>query len=157
MKRDRFELLSAYLDGEVTAEERRLVESWLDQDSTVQQLYQRLLRLRQAMQACPIPESDESSVEATIQQVFDRVDRRPRRLALLGGGAIAAMVVGAVSLLLVGPESRVFQFAQSPEPELASEGLQIALDQPVIEIPKAPSAASSLESPSLYQPNSDIR
>uniref|UniRef100_A0ACD5GTL5 Anti-sigma factor family protein n=1 Tax=Desertifilum tharense IPPAS B-1220 TaxID=1781255 RepID=A0ACD5GTL5_9CYAN len=32
LKRDRFELLSAYLDGEVTASERQQVENWLDTD-----------------------------------------------------------------------------------------------------------------------------
>jgi hypothetical protein len=45
-KRDRFELLSAYLDGEVSPEERRLVTTWLADDPETQCLYQRLLHLR---------------------------------------------------------------------------------------------------------------
>ncbi|MEL6165322.1 MAG: zf-HC2 domain-containing protein, partial [Cyanobacteria bacterium J06628_3] len=45
VKRDRFELLSAYLDGEVTAAERRQVEEWLANDSSVQNLHKRLLSL----------------------------------------------------------------------------------------------------------------
>jgi hypothetical protein len=36
---DRFELLSAYIDGEVTAAERKQVEEWLATDPTVQQLH----------------------------------------------------------------------------------------------------------------------
>lgn len=46
-KRDTFERLSAYLDGEVTAAERQQVEAWLATDSEAQRLYQRLLNLRQ--------------------------------------------------------------------------------------------------------------
>ena len=38
MKRDGYELLSAYLDGEVTAAERKQVEEWLANDPTVQSL-----------------------------------------------------------------------------------------------------------------------
>lgn len=155
MKRDRFELLSAYLDGEVTVEERRLVESWLDHDSTVQQLYQRLLRLRHSFQACPVPQS-EQSVDVTVQKVLQRVDRRTHRLTLVGGGAIAAVVVGALSSLFIGPALRQ-QMAQSPEPEIPTEGLQIALDQPLMDIPKAPEASYNGNQPSLYEPHTDIR
>ncbi|MEM9769414.1 MAG: zf-HC2 domain-containing protein, partial [Cyanobacteria bacterium P01_D01_bin.71] len=49
-KRDRFELLSAYLDGEVSPDERRLVATWLDKDPEAQCLYRRLLQLRQGFQ-----------------------------------------------------------------------------------------------------------
>ena len=54
-KRDRFELLSAYLDGEVTSEERQQVLCWLQHDENSRCLYNRLLALRQGMrsQACP--------------------------------------------------------------------------------------------------------
>ena len=52
----RFELLSAYIDNEVTPEERQLVAHWLMHDSTTQQMYQRLLRLRQAIRTAPVPE-----------------------------------------------------------------------------------------------------
>lgn len=45
-ERDRFELLNAYLDGEVTAAERRQIEDWLTTDSAAQCLYSRALELR---------------------------------------------------------------------------------------------------------------
>lgn len=32
LHRDRFELLSAYIDHEVTADERRQVEAWINED-----------------------------------------------------------------------------------------------------------------------------
>jgi hypothetical protein len=153
MKRDRFELLSAYLDGEVTADERRQVESWLDQDETVQKLYQRLLRLRQGIQTCPVPES-EQSVDFMVDQVVRRANRPSRRLTLLGGGAIAAVVIGAISSLVIGSPRMQLNVVENPE--MPSDGLQIALDRPVIEIPKAPMSEDA-ESPSLYQPNDDIR
>ena len=38
-QRDRFELLSAYIDGEVTAAERGQIEQWLTTDPEVQCLY----------------------------------------------------------------------------------------------------------------------
>ena len=165
MKRDRFELLSAYLDGEVTADERRQVETWLDNDATVQKLYQRLLLLRQGFQSIQAPVAETSiDIDAMVDQVVRRANRPSRRLVLTGG-AIAAVVVGTVSAFVFGSPTRTPQFAErsGPDSEIATdaefgvstEGLQIALDKPIIEIPKAPTADSN--SPSLYQPNTNVR
>jgi hypothetical protein len=46
---EKFELLSAYLDDEVSEQERCLVEHWLSADPQLQQHYQAQLRLRQAI------------------------------------------------------------------------------------------------------------
>ncbi len=46
-----FQLLSAYLDDEVTGEERCLVEHLLASDSEMKSHYQKQLRLRQAFKA----------------------------------------------------------------------------------------------------------
>ena len=73
-KRDCFELLSAYLDGEVTATERRQVEEWLSTDASIKCLYKRLLNLRQGLQNIPVPPTNQSS-ETTIEQVLKRVNR----------------------------------------------------------------------------------
>lgn len=135
LKRDRFELLSAYLDGEVTASERQQVEKWLDTDPAIQGLYQRLLKLRQNFQGMPIPVSQ--PVEQTVEQVFARLDRRPKRaLILWGGGAVAAVLIGAFTSLISGNEGLLPQLAQSPEAEPSSAAVMIALDQPVVSIPK---------------------
>lgn len=143
LKRDRFELLSAYLDGEVTAGERRQVEDWLANDPESQRLYGRLLTLRQGLQTMPVP-STQQSVENTIEQVYQRMHRRSRRrTAVWGGSAIAAIVIGAVSSVL--PGRQVPQFAQSPTTSI--EPLMVALNNPVVEIPRG--TMTNPEKPSL--------
>ncbi|MEH1891405.1 MAG: zf-HC2 domain-containing protein [Nostoc sp.] len=148
VKRDRFELLSAYLDGEVTAPERRQVEEWLANDASVQCLYARLLKLRQGLRTLPVPTAQQSP-EATVQQVLKRLRRRSRFNWMVGGAAIAACVIGAVS----GGSSPP-QLAQRPEIEpiqtssasmVPLSPLMVGLNNPVIEIPKA--AVASPENP----------
>lgn len=130
-KRDRFELLSAYLDGEVTATERRQVEEWLDKDAETQRLYSRLLNLRSNFQSLPVPSTQ--PVEQTIGQVFGKIDKRRRhRSVAWGGAAIAAMVVAALSSVV--PGRQVMQMANVNDPT-ASEPLYVALNTPVVEIP----------------------
>lgn len=154
LKRDRFELLSAYLDGEVTADERRQVEAWLATDPKMQRLHARLLKLRQGLRVMPVPAS-EHPVEQVAAQVMTRIERRPKRTAAWGGMAIAALFVGA----LVGnmPDSRLSpsmvhspNLEQSASSAVPTEGLMIALDRPVIEIP-----AMVLESG--YQHNDNLQ
>ena len=128
LKRDRFELLSAYLDGEVTAAERREVETWLEHDPETQRLYERLLNLRQGIGTLPVPTQE--PVEQTIQQVYQRIHRRAQRRALVwGGSAIAAVFVGAIATL---PNSPVAQIARLSK----IEPLMVAINDPVVEIPK---------------------
>lgn len=135
LKRDRFELLSAYLDGEVTAAERRQVEDWLANDPEIKRLYARLLKLRQGLRTMPVPQ-EEQPVERTVEQVFARLNRRSKMAVVWGGAAIAALFVGALSGVL--PSRQSFQIAESPEPVAApSEPLMVALNTPVVEIPKA--------------------
>jgi hypothetical protein len=68
-----------------------------------------------------------------------------RRVATWGGAAIAALFVGAISGVLPGTQPGGQQWAESQtESEMASdspEPLMIAVNQPVIEIPKAPVAS----------------
>lgn len=136
LKRDRFELLSAYLDGEVTAAERRQVQEWLAQDKTVQSLYHRLLQLRQGIQSMPIPASSVSADE-TANRIFTRIDRK--RTLVFGGSAIAAMFIGMIYTMTPGGKSFAPQFAAAPTPEIttSAQPLMIALNRPVVDIPKA--------------------
>lgn len=143
--RDRFELLSAYMDGEVTAAERQQVEDWLVNDPSMRALHGRLLALRDGFQSMPVPASAQST-QQTIDGVFARLDRRPKRRLLLGGAALAAGLVGAVSLLFAGEGA--FQTAKNPAQSVDSadkspkqEAILIALDKPVVMIPKAPVSA----------------
>lgn len=47
---EKFELMSAYLDGEVSDQERRLVEHWLASDPQLPKDYQQQMKLRGAIQ-----------------------------------------------------------------------------------------------------------
>ncbi len=136
LQRDRYELLSAYLDGEVSAAERKQVEEWLQGDLVVQGLYNRLLSLRSGMQNMPVPVA-EQSVEKTVEKVFARLDRKPKlRLILGGAAAAAALAIAAVSSLLTSEPAFSPQMAKAPHPEATPEKLTIALNSPVVEIPK---------------------
>lgn len=142
LKRDRFELLSAYLDGEVTADERRQVEQWLATDVKMQRLHTRLLSLRQGLRSLPVPPSEQPAEQVAVQ-VMSRLERRPKRTAVWGGFAVAALLVGAVMGTFTRSE-------MTPAPGLVSnavpqDGLMIALDRPVIEIPKAASESGRLD------------
>lgn len=147
MQRDRFELLSAYLDGEVTAAERKLVEEWLANDLTVQRLHSRLLKLRHGLQSMPVPAASQAT-EEMVDAVLARVERKPTLSLVWGGAAIAALFVGAlVSSILPGNQAPVPQIAkESKQPAIeapqaaVNEVLLVALDKPLVDIPKAPVA-----------------
>lgn len=145
IQRDRFELLSAYLDGEVTALERKQVEEWLASDPSVQRLHSRLLKLRHGLQTMPVPASSQAT-EQLVSKVLTRLDRKPKLSLVWGGAAIAALFVGAlVSSLLPGSQAPMPQIAKgSQQPTIESpqikgnEALLVALDKPLVEIPKTP-------------------
>ena len=137
LKRDRFELLSAYLDSEVTAAERQQVESWLACDAEVQGLYARLLSLRSGLQNMPVPAQE--PVGQTVQKVFARLDRRPKLAVLWGGAAaVAAMLIAAVSGVFPGEQSFAPQVATNSS-KTQEQRLMIALNDPIVPMPK-PSA-----------------
>lgn len=148
LQRLRFELLSAYLDGEVTADERKQVQQWLATDPQVKQQYAKMLKLRQGIQTLPVP-SAEQQAQQIAQQVFARIDQhRNRRFIAWGGAAIAALFMGALSGVM--PQFPAQQIAENPPPpKVAAQPLMVALNEPVIPIPKAAIAApeKSLTSP----------
>jgi anti-sigma factor RsiW len=132
----RFELLSAYLDGEVTPAERQQVQQWLDNDPEFQKLYTQLLGLSQEIQVLPVPTPAQSTQELS-EQVFRKIEKRRRlsKLLVITGGSIAAVVIGGISGLLSGNSSLVPKIAQRGE-----EPLMIAINEPVVAIPKPPVA-----------------
>ncbi|AOY79153.1 Fis family transcriptional regulator [Moorena producens JHB] len=131
---NRFKLISAYVDGEVTSAERSDVQQLLATDPDAKRLYNRLLMLRQAFRTMPVPPTEQPAQELA-QQVFSKIDRRRnRRKFVWGGAALAAMFVGAVSVIVPNGPSPVPQIAESPK----AEPLRIALNRPLLEIPKAP-------------------
>jgi hypothetical protein len=141
IKRDRFELLSAYLDGEVTPHERQLVNSWLAHDPSAKCLYNRLLQLRQGFKSAPIEPA--RPPEETLECVFSSLNQRFRTTCMAGIGVVA---IGALGLLsgVFRPQQSWLQWASTPgNPGAAGEVLQIALDEPAFPIPQVAAADSA--------------
>ncbi len=138
-KEECFELLSAYLDGEVTPQERQQVQEWLDGDPEIKKLYLQLRRLHNDLENLtpPIPCTSTEQVSA---KVFERIDRsqRRRRTVFWSTGAIAALCVAALSnLFSVNPPT--FKFVQSPKQDSVNQTLMVAVavNKPAVRIPKA--------------------
>ena len=138
-KRDRFELLSAYLDGEVTPEERCMVLNWMNNDPKAKRLYDRLLYLRRGFReghSSPCTDAD-----AAVAQIFRCLNYRMQLMGMAGLGAFVFGVLGLLSGSM-GHHTSVWRWASTAQPEY----LEIALDQPAFPIPKAPNATITLDS-----------
>jgi anti-sigma factor RsiW len=156
LNNDRFELLSAYLDHEVSADERKQVETWLADDPEFYTLYQRLLMLQRSCQSIPAPSP--AAADQTLKQVFERIDARQRRLPLWSTLAAAAVAgtVGAIAGAWDGGGPLSPQLAKDQEgvksPVVASvntptefptqktvepSGLMIAIEHPPVDLPPA--------------------
>lgn len=134
---ERFELLSAYLDGEVTAAQRAQVEAWLATDPNYQALYRRLLKLQQSVHQAPCPVS--ISAETLANQVLSKAHTRPRTLlAWTGVGVVSAAA-------LVGVLSSIFPGLLSPIPlnETAAADL-------------TPTALKTTPNPDLFTPQNSL-
>lgn len=131
-----FELLSAYLDGEVTAQQRQEVQELLANDPEIQSLYKRLLYLRDEFQNLPTPQPQYTPQQLS-SKVFAKVDQenRRRKTYLWGGGAIAAVVVATIGGVLNGNRTPLLQMANQDNLHNKEENLVIALNEPVISIP----------------------
>jgi anti-sigma factor RsiW len=131
---ERFELLSAYLDGEVTTTERQQVEAWLANDRAFQHQYRQMQQLHVAFPRMTVPISQ--SAEALSAGVFAKLDRhRNRKLSWIGGGAIAATLAAAIAGFggLFGDNSPQLQFAANKANTPAP--LMVALNDPILSIP----------------------
>jgi len=133
---ERFELLSAYLDGEVTAEERYQVQEWLDNDPKLKQTYLKLLRLQQSIPQIPTP-TPSISADQLSARVFQQIKRENRMLRLwIWGGVVTASAGFVVFFNLFMGTNNIFQPSnQLASLEIESEPLMIALNQPVFDIP----------------------
>ncbi len=136
MKRDCFELLSAYLDGEVTAKERAIVQNWLQTDPSVYSLYNRLMNLRHGFRQECSPEP--ARVEFTIAGVCNRLGYRLRMVTMATAGvlflATLNILSGGLSLNLGSISPTVLSKSQS---------LEVTVGQPVFPIPQVSSTSPS--------------
>ncbi len=147
----REELLSAYLDGEVTPVERRQVEQWLRTDPQFKAQYLHWLEVRAQWRSMTIPPAS-ISAQQLAEQLFEQFDRRTGRTLVWSGTAIAAVLIAALSGFK--PSLSWFSFepqlSQSSEveplrialhepvvPMVNPDAVQVSVDQPLIQIPKA--------------------
>ncbi|NEQ74114.1 MAG: transcriptional regulator [Okeania sp. SIO2C9] len=151
MEQERFELVSAYLDGEVTPSQRREVELLLARDPVAKHLYQRLLQLHSEFQRMPI-DIKVQPVDITVDQVFDKIDRRSKRKFVLGGTAIAALCIAFISGIISNSRTNILQLAEHSN----SETVQIALNEPVIEIVNPNNVMLTINDPVLQIPQPPI-
>jgi hypothetical protein len=150
-----YELLSAYIDGEANAEERRQVEQWLATDPQVKSCYHQLLQLSSQWQSMPVPTSQQSTPDLLAQQVFEEVNtRRTHRLVGWSGTAIAALFIAAVSGVTFGSFSRIPQFASQPNSDL--EPLKIALNEPIVPMIRSDAASITVNQPIIPIPKPPI-
>ncbi|NEO33976.1 MAG: Fis family transcriptional regulator [Symploca sp. SIO3C6] len=155
LHRDRFELLSAYIDGEVTAAERSYVRHLLATDSDMQRLHARLMKLRCQLQSLPVPPT-ETTAQETAQAVIKKINRRRRRQTITwGGGAIAALFVCALSGIIPGGQSPQPALVEFKSPEVPSEPLMIAVNRPVIPIPKTAAYSTNILDAPTVKTDSD--
>ena len=136
---DCFELLSAYIDGELSATEKNQVQGWLDQDPKIKNLYTQLLALQGNMKLSLAPPSDKSIAEITTG-VFKSIDRRRQRRLVFTGGAIAASILATITALMPGITPSGLKMAEIDNTsDLVSAPimLAVAVNKPAINIPKA--------------------
>ncbi|WP_319420382.1 anti-sigma factor family protein [Pleurocapsa sp. FMAR1] len=136
---DYFELLSAYVDGELSTPQKNQVQALLDRDPQVKQVYTQLLTLQSQMQQSIAPPC-EKSVDEITKGVFRLVDHRRRRRKLVwGGGAIAASLFAIISGIIPGI-SPAFKMAKLDAPAAVNSSavmLAVAVNKPAINIPKS--------------------
>jgi anti-sigma factor RsiW len=112
-QRDRFELLSAYIDGEVTAAERKQIEQWLTTDPEVQCLYARVLELRPLWSTMPAPTA-QLPMKRTIEQVSPSL--RKAKMTTVAGTVLATVLLGSLSAILPPDrQSSVLRITQAPQ------------------------------------------
>ncbi|MFP4133643.1 MAG: anti-sigma factor family protein [Halothece sp.] len=141
---DHFELLSAYLDRELTPEENEKVEQWLNKDPQAQKNYQHLLQLRYHLQKAPIPSSSFSAEQLTEQVVTQSQQQTWQQVNFWGKRALVAVLIAFTSSTLAWTTSPSFRLANlSPSEEAPNSNLMISVDQPIIDIPATPQSPSS--------------
>ncbi len=154
---DKFELMSAYLDGEVTANERQQVENWLQNDAVFKAQYQRMQGMQRAVGHLPTAEAV-VPVNILADQVFAKIlERRQSKWLKIGGGAIAAALVAVgsgFSGIWNGSGNVVPQLAKLSLPTTGLAKLEIipnpapmmvALNNSIVKIPQSQKPAKIAE------------
>jgi anti-sigma factor RsiW len=126
---ERFELLSAYVDNEVTLTEKSQVEQWLQDDPSYRHQYQQLLKVKRLLQDLPAPSSVKT--ECLVDRVFTEIARRSQRKLALGT-AIIALIVATFGALI----STNYRWKVADESVNKEEQLILAMEEPIIPMPQ---------------------
>jgi len=151
------ELLSAYVDGELTAVEREAVERALAADPRVREIAQSMRSLGPAMRALSDAEVARADFTGLADRVLGRVSRRPgildrvreawRRPWFPVGGLVAAAAAAALLLRspapVPGPHGVVVQSASADAPaQLQPVVLKTETGDAIIWLVEHPDASS---------------
>jgi ferric-dicitrate binding protein FerR (iron transport regulator) len=148
----RFELLSAYIDNEVTPDEQRLVERWLAEDQGFRNLYQQQLRLGQLFASMPSPTQSSAQTERTIDRFMNNLEQRSRRRGIVWGSiATVAVLMGAIgSAITLNSPTEQLNFAgnqfnetlegTAKDKQVVDENLIVAMEEPIVPLPKSMSS-----------------
>lgn len=158
----RFELLSAYLDDEVSYEERQQVETWLATDSAFHQQYLNLCRLQYGLRSMPNPQAA-LPVEQAVEQVLARASRKPSFILWGTVGVATAAVIGVITSLFSGNTGLIPQTALDPSQSdhnsntailtpsfsdaLEPSDLMIALEHPPVDVPATAAFSAQKHTP----------
>ena len=127
------ELLSAYIDGEATAQERNQIEQQLQDNPAYQHAYSQLLHLQDSLAGLSVPPARDCP-SATAGDMADVVLQRLEQEPLLGTmsptWARRCARIAAGLVLLVSAGSLLWQIEQPSPSEL-----MISLDEPPLDIP----------------------
>ncbi|MBE9239556.1 anti-sigma factor [Synechocystis salina LEGE 00031] len=133
---EKFELLSAYIDGEVSPQERKQVQGWIDSDPEFKQTYLGLIRLQNALPQVPVPPAIDT--DALAQKVFARLEQENRWRGIWFWGSVtaAAVVVAAYSSILGKPLDPSLNQANLDPAIVAmdEDPLMIAIHEPMFEV-----------------------
>ena len=144
-----WEVLSAYVDGEVTASERQQVEQRLLNDCEYRQVYWSILHLQDGLAHLAAPHvHTQSSVTAddVADAVMNRLERSPITGLVSPQWARQCAKVAAGVALLVTAGGFLWRI-NHPHPQLV-----ISVDEPPLEIPKtiAPPELTSTRKAQAY-------
>jgi hypothetical protein len=141
LESEREELLSAYLDGEVSPDERALVEQWLAESAELRQLRDELLSLRAELKALPRHElkqslaaavlapqtpPDSESSRSELGKLGSAVSTRVAQWWSRGSAAHrffwpAVAVAAALAILIFDANQRTEELQVAQAPEVAAE------------------------------------
>lgn len=146
---DRFEQLSAYLDGELSEAERATVEQMLASDIEVQAQYRQLARLQSSFSHLSVPAAARNNGDATAERVLERL-QQPRWLPaplMQGHKFYRHYAPIAAGLLAAFTGWTAWEVLHSPQPLVSLETAPVVIPTLVVNSPATRQAGSYLLAP----------